>query len=247
MLCIGDLVVGRFNIKSHLFQCKYHITARIFTGIHRSDIKVTCALICQCRRLTVFPRLEQEKFAFRSHVEDIAFFFGFRHGLPQDPSGISCKRLAFCRINIAEHTRYLAMLRSPGKYRPGVRVRIQVHIRFLHACEPVDGRAVKHIIVVQRLFQLPRGDRQILQIAEYVCKLQTDELHIFLFRDLQDLFFCEFRHDDLPLKCVYISRNNNSFSVKKQKEHPYFGHSFVSTYAIIKHARSSVNAINISE
>ena len=64
-------MVGRFDLKAHIFQRKDHITSRVLSEIDRSKVKVSCLFMGDRSRLSVIIGMEQEKFALRSDIERI--------------------------------------------------------------------------------------------------------------------------------------------------------------------------------
>ena len=59
-------------------------------------------------------------------------------------------------------------------------IRVQIHVRLLHIGKTFNGRAVKHAVIVERLLKLPCRDRQILQVAGNVRKLESDKFYVLL-------------------------------------------------------------------
>lgn len=71
---------------------------------------------------------------------------------------------------------------------------MEVHIRRLDTHKPFNGRGIKDAAVIQCLFQLAPGNRQILKRTVHIGKLQTDKLDILLFHHADNVLFRVFTH-----------------------------------------------------
>ena len=58
MLSRCHLVVGGFDLKSHIFQIQDHISSGRFSKIQRRHIKIAGFLVCQRRRTSFLVRVE---------------------------------------------------------------------------------------------------------------------------------------------------------------------------------------------
>jgi hypothetical protein len=94
----------------------------------------------------------------------------------------------------ANQSGHLSLLWTPRKYGKGIEIRIQKHIGFLSADKALDGRSVKHVLIVQCPLQIISGNGNILQCAENICKLQADEFHVLFVYKLQNVLSGIVRH-----------------------------------------------------
>ena len=113
-------------------------------------------------------------------------------------------------MDIADQPGHPAVAGPPGKNGEGVQVRVEILVRLVDPHEPLDGGAVKHDLVVDRLLDLRRSNGHVLQLAENIGELQANELHILLFDFANDVFLCV-QHCKTPL---------SFFQIKKDKGRP---------------------------
>ena len=194
MLRRRHLMMRGLYDKSHLFQSKHYIPARILSKIHRPQVKICRAFMGYGSGKSVLIRVEKEEFALRSHIEFISHSLRFRHHFLQNVSGIALKNSAVRLIYIADQPRHFTLLGPPRKYLKSVRIRIQIHIRIFRSCEAFNRRTVKHDPVIQRFLKLIGRNRNILQRPEYICKLQADKPDVLLFRHPHDILLCIIIH-----------------------------------------------------
>ena len=74
----------------------------------------------------------------------------------------------------------------------GIRIRIQIHIRFAQPLKTVYRGPVKHDLVIKRSLKLACRDSHVLKVTENIRKLQTDKLNVFFLCELKYLFLCVF-------------------------------------------------------
>src|SRR5205814_2778847 len=92
------------------------------------------------------------------------------------------------RVDVADHPRDLfAGGSGPREDAEGREVGPQVHVRLLDADESLDRRAVEHDLAVERVLELAVGNLDVLDRAEDVGELETEELHLLALGALEDL------------------------------------------------------------
>ena len=128
MLGGGRLVMGTFHHKSHLLQCQHNIAPRIFSQIEGADVKISGLLMADGGGPCVVIQMEQEKFAFRSHLEQISHFRRFPQRPLQDIPGVPLKGRPVRTDDIADQARHLALLGPPWKNLQRIRVRLQIQV-----------------------------------------------------------------------------------------------------------------------
>ena len=72
MLCRGHLMIGSFDLKSHIFQIHHDITPYILCKIQRTHIKIPGFFMSHCSRKSFIIQMEQEKFTFRAGIKLIS-------------------------------------------------------------------------------------------------------------------------------------------------------------------------------
>ena len=77
----------------------------------------------------------------------------------------------------------------PGNDGKGIQIGIEILVGFVDADESLDGRAVKHDLVVDRTLDLGGGDGDVFQLSENIGELQADKFHVLLFHDPNNVFF----------------------------------------------------------
>ena len=98
----------------------------------------------------ILVRMEQEELALRPHMEIIPHSLCLRQHFFQNISGIALEHRSVRLIYVADQSRHLSLLRPPRKYHKCIQIQIQ--IRILYPGKSFYGRAVKHNLIVQRLF-----------------------------------------------------------------------------------------------
>ena len=138
VLAVCNFVVGSFDLKSHVGQCKDNITADIFRRVRWCEIEIG-SMILKLRGRYYHRHLEQEKLKFRTGVERVAHLCCFGHCLAQDVARISFEGLVAVRLDIADEPGNLSFLGPPGKDCIGCRIRLQDHVGFFDPCKSFNG------------------------------------------------------------------------------------------------------------
>src|SRR5699024_6976481 len=94
---------------------------------------------------------------------------------------IAGKRCAVDVVYIADQPAGPCIIRRPGENQPGIKIGLEIHIRFLHTRKPFDGGAVKHHLAIQRLAKLLYLNFHILYSIQYICMLISYISHILIF------------------------------------------------------------------
>ena len=203
MLCRRFPVMGGLHRKAHLFQCQDHIPSGILPEVHGTHVKITRLFPRMGGRRTILVHIEQEKLALRTHIKAVAHIRRFLNRPFQNIPRISLKRRSVRSVNITDQPRHPALLGTPRKDRHGIQIRIQIHIRLHPAGKSLNGRTVKHTLVIQCPFKLARRHRHIFQIAEYIRKLQPDKFHILFCHKIHDILFCQILHPLLLFSILF--------------------------------------------
>ena len=124
MLRNGTLVMGGFDLKSHLLQRQADLTAAALPQIGRAHIKIARGVVRNRGGVAVLVGVEKEKLTLRAYIEGISHICRFLQGFAQDVTRISLKRLTVLFVNIADQARNFAMLRMPRKQAEGVQIRL---------------------------------------------------------------------------------------------------------------------------
>ena len=77
---------------------------------------------------------------------------------------------------------------------------MQVLVGFLDAHEALDGAAVNHDLIIDRLLDLGSRDGHVFQLAKNIGKLHADKLHIVLMHHTNDVILAVPAHDETLLK-----------------------------------------------
>ena len=83
---------------------------------------------------------------------------------------------------------HLALGGPPGENRKTIQIGIQALVRLVDAGEPLDGGAVEHDLVVDRLLDLRRGERHVLELTENIGELHADKLDLLVLYQTNDVF-----------------------------------------------------------
>ena len=129
VLAVSNFVVGGFDLKAHVTQCKDNIPPDIFSRVSGCEIEIG-AVVLELGGGYPIVHLEQEKLKFRAGIERVAHLCCFGHGLAQDVAGIAFKRLVAVRLDIADKPGNLSFLGSPGEDCIGCRVGLEDHVGF---------------------------------------------------------------------------------------------------------------------
>ncbi|MPM01701.1 hypothetical protein SDC9_47941 [bioreactor metagenome] len=140
MLTSCHLVVGGLDFKAHLLQRKAYFSAGALTVVQGAKIKIPGFIVGLGGRLAFLIGLEKEKLALGTNIKGvIAHGYRFLQRAYQDTAGIAHKRSSVRIIDIADETRHLAVLRTPGENHKGIQIRVKILIGLLNAHKPLDG------------------------------------------------------------------------------------------------------------
>src|SRR5664280_2431511 len=70
VLCMGNFVMGRFNLKAHCFKGKRNLTAYILALTDRFQIEIAALVVCRSCRFSIFIIVEKKKFKFGSYIKN---------------------------------------------------------------------------------------------------------------------------------------------------------------------------------
>ena len=198
VLAGSRLMVGALHPETHILQGQYNIPAGVFSHINGAQIKITGLLRGAVGRPSLLVGLKQEKLASGTGVKLISQLSGPADTAFQNAAGTALVRCSVRLVHIADHPGHLPLLGPPGQDHKTVQVRMQIHICPVLRPEPFQGRSIKHALIIQGLFQLAGGNRDIPHGTEHIRKLKADKLHIFLLRHREDLFPGVISHMLLP-------------------------------------------------
>ena len=154
MLARCHLVMRGLDFKAHFLQGQDDFAPDIFTLAERFEVEIRACVIGQGGGIALVIVVEQEKFAFRANVEDVAHLLGLTNDFPEDLARVAGKGLAFERFEIADQPGHFTLLRPPGENQERVQVWLEVHVGFLDPGEPFDRRSIKHADAIEGLVQL---------------------------------------------------------------------------------------------
>ena len=196
VLPLGHFVVGSLNGVAHILQGQANIPTAVLAVVDGVQVKVTALVAGLQGGVAVLIQLKQEELALRANIKAKAHLGSLVHHLLQHIAGVAHEGgLIIGFIYGADQSSGLRILvLSPGEDGPSVVIRVQIHIGLINANKAVDGRTVKHTVIVQRLLQLGQGDGHILHNAEHIRKLQADKLYIIFLCAFDDVFLCVFTH-----------------------------------------------------
>ena len=117
MLCRCSFMMRRLHFHSHIFQCKNHVTSRIFSKIQRTDIQVSRLLMCHSCRISIIIGMKQEKLTFRINITGIAFILCLTCNIFQNISWTVLIWRSIRKIQITDHSGYFSLLWSPWQNR----------------------------------------------------------------------------------------------------------------------------------
>ena len=89
---------------------------------------------------------------------------------------------------------YLALLGPPGQYGESIQIRTQVLVGFLDAHKALDGAAVDHDLIIDRLLDLRSRNGHVLQLTKNIGKLQLYQINIFIKKRFGSVRILSHRH-----------------------------------------------------
>ena len=195
MLSGGDLVMGGLDFEAHLLERHADFAAGALAVIERAEVEVAGFVARLGGRAARLVGLEEEELALGADVEGIAQLGRVLQRALERAAGIADERRAVGVIDVADQAGNASVLRPPRQYRERIQIGAQILIGFVDADKALDGAAVDHDLVVHRLFDLRSGDGHVLQLAEDVRKLHTDELHVLILHHANDVFLAVLAHE----------------------------------------------------
>ena len=190
VLALGNLVVGSFNFEAHLLEEEGNLTTGVGAPVQGSQVEVAGIVTGRGRGPSFLVGGEEEELKLGSDVEGIALVRCLLKLSLQNISRVAGKRCAVGIIDVADETGNLSLLGSPGENHEAVEVRAQVLVGLVDAGKSLDGGAVNHDLIVHGLLQLASRDGNILQLAEDVGELHTDEGYVLVLNDFSDIILC---------------------------------------------------------
>ena len=212
VLALGNLVVGSLDLEAHLLQRQADLAAGALAVIQRAQVEVTGLVGGGGGGVAGLIGLEEEELALRADVEGVAHVGGLLQHALEHAAGIAHEGGAVRIVHVADQAGNLAVLRSPGKHREGIQIRIEVLVGLVDANEAFNGAAVDHDLVVDSLLNLGCGDGDILQLTENVGELHADELHVSLANQADDVFLAVLTHDCDLLKNLSENRKRANWT-----------------------------------
>ena len=189
MLALGHLVVGCLDLEVHLLQGQADLPPGGFPVVQGAQVKVARLVVGLGGGLALLVGLEQEELALRAHVEPVeAHVVGLLDHPLEHLAGIAHKGAAVRVVHIADQAGHLAVAGPPRKDPEALQVRVEILVGLVDPDKALNGGTVKHDLVVHGLLDLGGGDGHVLQLAKDICELKTDELHILLLHNANDVF-----------------------------------------------------------
>ena len=214
MLARGHLVVAGLDLKAHLLQGHADLPAGALAVIQGAQVEVARLVVGLGGGTALVVGLEQEELGLGPHVEGvIPHVLGPLKDPLQGAAGIAHKGSAVGVVDIADQPGNLAVAGPPGENHEGVQIGIEILVGLVDADETLDGGAVEHNLVVDRLLDLGGGDGHVLQLTENVGELEADKLDILLVDDADNIFL-GVRHCRYLLSLFHIERK------RRRRSHP---------------------------
>ena len=214
MLALGALVVAGLDLKLHSLQRQADLPAGRLAVVQGAQIEVAGLVVGLGGGLTLVIGLEQEEFRLGTHIKGIkAHVLGLLQGPLQHVAGVAGEGRTIGVVHVADQAGHLTVAGPPGEDGEGVQVGVQVLIRLVDADKTLDGGAVEHDLVVDRLLNLGGGDGNVFQLTEDVGELEADKLNILLMDDADDIFL-GVRHCRYLLSFFHIERK------RRRRSHP---------------------------
>ena len=176
VLAVSNFVVGGFNLKSHITQCKDNITSDVFCRVGWSEIEISSVIFEFCCRYTII-HFKQEKFEFRSGIKCKTHLCRFGNGFTQDKPGITIKRFIPVRLDITDEPGNLSFLGSPGKDSIRCQVRLEHHVGLFNPGKSFDGGSIEPDTLGQCFLCLNNRDRDVFRLTLDVSELKADEFY----------------------------------------------------------------------
>ena len=181
------LVVRRFDVKAHGFEREHDLAPHVLAHVHGAQVEIAGGVVRFGRRDAV-PGLKQEELGLGPGLHRVAPGRRHRDDVLERRARAADEGRAFRRVDVADHPRDLLAGRAgPRKDAERRQVGPKVHVRLFDADESLDRRAVEHDLAVERLFELPIGDLDVLDRSEDVGELQAHELHLLALDALENL------------------------------------------------------------
>ncbi|MPM90430.1 hypothetical protein SDC9_137551 [bioreactor metagenome] len=144
------LVVGGLDFKAHVFQRDADFSSGGLAMIQRPQIKIARLVVGLGGGLTRVVGLKQEELAFGADVKGVKpHVCCFFERTFEYVARISHKRGTVCIVYVTDEAGGLAVRALlPWEYREGIQVRVEVLVGLVDADKPLDGRTVKHDLIV---------------------------------------------------------------------------------------------------
>ena len=157
--------------------------------VQRAQVEVTRLIPRLGGGAPLLVGLKEEKFQLRPDIKGIkAHVPGPLDHPAQHAPGVAHKGGPVGVVHIADKPGHLALGGAPGEDGEAVEVGVQVLVRLIHPGKALDGGAVEHDLVIDRLFDLVGRDGHVFQLAENIHKLHADKFDLFLLHDADDVF-----------------------------------------------------------
>ena len=200
MLALGALVVAGLDLKVHLLQRHADLPPGGLPVIQGAQVEVARLVVGLGGGLALLVGLEQEELRLRAHIETVvAHVVGLLDHPLEHIAGIAHEGGSVGVVYVADQPGHFTVAGPPGEDTEALQIRVEVLVRLVNADEALNGGAVEHTLVADRLFNLGRGDGHVFEHAENVGKLQAHELDFLFPNDADDVLFAVDPHGLPPL------------------------------------------------
>ena len=200
MLALGALVVAGLDLKVHLLQRHADLPPGGLPVIQGAQVEVARLVVGLGGGLALLVGLEQEELRLRAHIETVvAHVVGLLDHPLEHIAGVAHEGGSIGVVYVADQPGHFTVAGPPGEDTEALQIRVEVLVRLVNADEALNGGAVEHTLVADRLFNLGRGDGNVFEHAENVGKLQAHELDFLFPDDADDVLFAVDPHGLPPL------------------------------------------------
>ena len=187
------LVVAELDADADLLEGHHGIASQVGCPVQRGEIEIA-ALVEGLGR--TFAGLEVVVFEFGLDVEGVSVPGGALEAPLEDLARVALVGLGAVGVqDVAEHAAHGAFpgVRTPGQYLEGAGVRHGDHVLLAVPDEPLDGRAVEDLAVLQGVFQFFHRDGETLQETQYIREPQLDDLDVVFLGRVEDVILRRIR------------------------------------------------------
>jgi hypothetical protein len=151
-----------------------------FGGLVAGHVEVAGAVVWQALHPSRPLGAQEEEFQLGARLERVAQSLRLLHGPAQHVARVAGELVALRREDVADYFGGGVRVQLPRDRRERAQVGLQVHVALVDARESFDGRAIEPEPILDRIPELMERNRHVLDDADDVGELQTDELDVRL-------------------------------------------------------------------